>query len=127
MCVNGVETLPVCGREIVQTRAQVAEVTGLTSGSKCDVEKMQILSIGTARRSFNNIHYRGHRGLAELALQSVPLGRGKARRCSINLDYQAISQREHPELSMVAAHDWLWANYQEACQEDRSRRPERTA
>ena len=107
MCVAGLQTLRSPQPREVQPRAQVAEVTGLGSGSGSDVEKMQILALGTARRSFNNIGCRGDRGLAELALQSVPLGRGKIRRCSINIDYQAISQREHPELSMISAHDRL--------------------
>jgi hypothetical protein len=110
MRVTWLETLPIGGREIVQTRAQVAEVTGFSSGPKCDIEKMQILSISTARRSFNNVHRRGNGGLAELALQSVALGRRKVRRCSINFDYQAISQSEHTELSMVATHGRLRAN-----------------
>ena len=65
MCVTWLETLPIGGREVVQTRAQVAEVTGFGSGRKCDIEKMQILAIRTARRSFNNIHRRGNGGLAE--------------------------------------------------------------
>ena len=91
MCVTWLETLPIGGREIVQTRAQVAEVMGFRSGRKCDIEKMQILAIGTARESFSNIHRRGNGGLAELALQFVALGSGNARRCSINLNYQAIS------------------------------------